>query len=155
MNDIVQFSRNIRKRGRQVVNSGSAAVRTAAKAGLRSAVLATKADTGTARSNWRVGVGAPTSAVISAYSPYPKGSKANGQGIGETANAAAAISAGVERINSVRGVSGVGLKTAIFISNNIGYLDKAMTAGGFEAAFREAQVSIKGFRIFGRRGGDE
>jgi len=154
MNDIVQFSRNIRKRGRQVVNSGSEATRRAAKSALTSLVLATKADTGRARSNWRVGIGAPTSAEIEPYSPYRKGSKANGQGMGETANAFAAIAAGTARINSVKGVSGVGLKTAIFVSNNIAYLDKAMTSGGFEASLLEAQASIRGFKIFDRNGED-
>jgi hypothetical protein len=68
----------------------------------------------------------------------------------ETANANAAISAGLARINSVRGVSGVGLKTSVTITNNIPYLDKAMISGGIEVAIREAQATIRGFRIFSR-----
>jgi len=144
----LQFSKNIRRRGRQFENSASELVRRTARAGLRALVLNTKADTGKARSNWRVGIGAPTRAVIDPYNPYPKGSKAQGQGIGESANAAAAIAAGNARINSVRGISGVGLTTGIFISNNVDYINKALVPGALEAASSEARASIRGFRIF-------
>lgn len=144
----LQFSKNIRRRGRQVENSATEIVRRMSKRTLRSLILNTKVDKGVARSNWRVGIGAPTSAVIDAYVPYPKGSKANGQGIGESANAAAAIAAGNARINAVRGVSGVGLKTAIFISNNTPYIGKALVPGGLEASVTEARAEVRGFRIF-------
>jgi hypothetical protein len=155
MNDIVQFSRNIRKRGRQVINSGSEAVRRAARKSLASLVQNTKVDTGKARSNWRVGIGGAPTAVIQAYSPYPKGSKAGGLGSSETANASAAIAAGNARINAVRGVSGVGLKTAVIITNNIDYLDKAVLPGALQIATREAQASLRGFRIFNPANGDD
>jgi len=144
----LQFSKNIRERGRQFENSASALVRAAAKRGLKSLVFNTKADTGKARSNWRVGIGAPTRAVIQPYSPYKKGSKADGQGISETANAQAAISAGFARINSVRGISGVGLTTGIFISNNVDYIDKALIPGSLELASAEARAAIRGFKLF-------
>lgn len=152
----LQFSKNIRRRGRQVENSATALVKSMAKRTLRSLVYGTKADTGKARSNWRVGIGAPTRAVINPYNPYPKGSKANGQGIGERANAAATIAAGNARINSVRGVSGVGLKTGIFISNNVDYLDKALVPGTVESSIVEARAVLRGFRVFDpRRSGDD
>lgn len=152
----LQFSRNIRRRGRQVENAATALVKTMAKRTLRSLVLNTKADTGKARSNWRVGVGAPTRSVIEPYAPFPKGSKAGGAGIGETANASAAIAAGNARINSVRGVSGVGLKTGLFISNNVDYLDKALLPGAVEGAVVEARAALRGFRVFDpRRSGDD
>lgn len=154
MADLIQFSRNIRRRGRQVENSASELVRSMAKRSLRSLVQNTKADTGKARSNWRVGIGGSPSAVIEAYAPYPKGSKANGLGASETANASAAISAGSARINSVRGVAGVGLKTAITITNNVPYLDKALLPGAVEVSIREAQIVLRGFKIFDRSGGD-
>jgi len=144
----LQFSKNIFKRGRQFENSASELVRQVAKKGLESLVLGTKVDTGKARSNWRVGIGARATAVIDPYSPYQKNSKANGAGASETANASAAISAGNARINSVRGVSGVGLKTGIFISNNINYLDKALLPGTIETASLEARSVVKGFRLF-------
>jgi len=144
----LQFSKSIRRRGRQFENSASALVRRTAKTGLRALVLQTKADTGKSRSNWRVGIGAPTSAVISPYNPYPKGSKANGDGMGERANAHAAISAGVTRINSVRGISGVGLKIGIFLSNNVDYIDKSLLPGALQLASSEARASVRGFRLF-------
>ena len=150
MTDIAQFSRNIRKRGRQVVNSSSEAVRRSARVALKSVVLSTKVDTGQARSNWRVGAGAAPTAVIKAYVQYRKGSKGNGAGIAESANAAATIAAGVAKINSVRGVSGVGLKTAIILTNNVSWLDRATPAGILQIATREAQGSLRGFRIFSR-----
>lgn len=152
----IQFSKNIRKRGRQFENSSSEVVRQMAKRTLRSLVQNTKVDKGVARSNWRVGIGAPTRSVIGAYSPYPKGSKANGMGSSETANAAAAIAAGNARINSVRGISGVGLKTAIFISNNTPYIEKAIIGGGVEISIREAEAVLRSFRFFVDRpgGGD-
>lgn len=156
MADLLQFSKNIRRRGRQIENSASELVRSMAKRTLRSLVQNTKADTGKARSNWRVGLGAAPTAVIDPYSPYPKGSKANGRGAAETANAAAAIAAGNARINSVKGVSGVGLKTAVYITNNVPYLDKALQPGAIEVSIREAQAVVRGFRVFDRNsGGDE
>ncbi len=150
----LQFSKNIRRRGRQVENAATAVVKSLAKRALRSLVFNTKADTGKTRSNWRVGIGAPTRSVIDPYAPYPKGSKAGGQGISETANAQAAISAGNARINSVRGVSGVGLKTGIFISNNVDYLDNALVPGAIEASIVEARSALRGFRVFDSRRGD-
>lgn len=152
----LQFSKNIRRRGRQVENAATALVRSMAKRTLRSLVYNTKADTGKARSNWRVGVGAPTRAVIDPYSPYPKGSKADGQGIGESANAQAAIAAGNARINSLTGISGVGLKTGLFISNNVDYIEKALLPGAVEASVVEARAALRGFRVFDpRRSGDD
>lgn len=151
----IQFSRNMRRRGRQVVNSASRTVRSASKEALRAVVLASPVDTGEFRSNWRVGLGRPATAVIPPYSPYPKNSKANGQGSSETANASAAIAVGNARINSVRGVSGVGLTTAIFISNNTrqaSFLNAGSSSqapGGFiQAATASARARVRGARIF-------
>lgn len=150
MATLAQFSRNIRKRGSQVENSSTRVVKAVSKRALRSLVQNTKVDKGVARSNWRVGIGAPTRSVIDAYVRYPKGSKANGAGINETANALAAIAAGSARINAVRGVSGVGLTTSIYISNHVPYLNKAMTAGAVETALLEARSELIGFRVFER-----
>ena len=144
----LQFSKSIRRRGRQFENSASELVRRTARNSLRTLVQNTKADTGKARSNWRVGIGLPTRSVIEPYSPYPKNSKANGLGAGETANAAAAIAAGTVRINAVRGISGVGLTTGLFISNNVPYIDKAVISGGIQAATVSAFAAVRGFRLF-------
>lgn len=153
MATLAQFSRNIRKRGSQIENSGTRMTKAAAKRALRSLVTNTPVDKGVARSNWRVGVGGQPTAVIGAYAPGKK------LGINERANAAAAISAGIARINSVRGVSGRGggLQTAIYIANNTPYIEKLnagyskQAAAGFvERALLEASMEIKGFRIFER-----
>lgn len=149
MATLIQFSRNIRKRGSQIENSATRMVKAAAKASLRSLVTGTKVDKGVARSNWRVGIGSPTRAVIGAYSPYPRGSKGAGQGQSETANAAATIAAGNARINSVRGASR-GLETAIYISNAIEYPKQAFPSGLVELATLEARLAIKGVRVFTR-----
>lgn len=151
----LQFSKSIRRLGRQVENSASELVRATARRTLKSLVLQTKVDKGVARSNWRVGIGAPARSVIDAYVRYPKGSKANGQGIGETANAQATIRAGFARINAVKGISGAGLKTGIFISNNISYLDKAMLPGAVETAMMEASAAVRGFKFLDPRGDDD
>jgi len=144
----LQFSKNIRRRGRQFENSRTEVVRSAARRGLKSLVNQTKADTAKARSNWRVGVGAPTRSVIEPYSPYRKGSKANGRGINERQNAQAAIRAGNARINATRGVSGVGLTTAIFITNNVDYINRALLPGALEISTLEARLAVRGFRLF-------
>ena len=148
---LAQFSRNIRSRGSQIENASSRVTRRASRRALQSLVISTPVDKGVARSNWRVGVGAPTRAVIPAYSP------GRNLGIGESANAVATIAAGVARINSVRGVRGVGLTTAIYISNAAPYIEvlnsgssKQAPAGFIQIALAEARSEIRNFRVFSR-----
>lgn len=148
MATLAQFSRNIRKRGSQIENSATDVVKSSSKAALKALVRGTKVDKGVARSNWRVGIGAPTRSVIGAYTPYPKGSKGNGAGMLENANASAAIAAGSARINAVKGVRGRGLTTSIYISNNIPYPNTAFPKGMVESALLEARLNIKGLRVF-------
>lgn len=147
----LKFSRNIRRRGRQFENSASELVRRMAKRTLRQLVELTKVDTGAARSNWRVGIGAPARSVIAPYNPYPKGSRANGAGASETANAIATIRAGNARINAVRGLSGVGLKTGVFISNNTEHVNAAISQDNVEHAILDARIGVRGFRLFVNR----
>jgi hypothetical protein len=150
MATLAQFSRNIRRRGSQIENSGVRIVKRASKKALVSLVRSTPVDKGVARSNWRVGIGAPARSVIPAYSP------GRHLGINENANASAAIAAGIARINSVRN-SGRSLTTAVYISNatpyievlNNGYSGQA-PAGFIQRAVAEARAEIAGFRIFSR-----
>lgn len=157
MASLAQFSRNIRKRGSQIENAGTRFTKAVAKRALRALVLATPVDTGRARSNWRVGVGASTTAEIEPYSPGKK------LGIGERSNANAAIAAGLARINSVRGVSGQGggLQTAIYITNNTPYIGNLpngrglndgfspqASAGFIQAALLEAREVLPTLRVF-------
>ena len=150
MATLVQFSRNIRRRGSQIENSGVRIVKRASKRALESLVRNTPVDKGVARSNWRVGIGAPTRSVISAYSP------GRHLGIGENANASAAIAAGNARINSVKN-SGGSLGTAVYISNATPYIEKLNNgysgqapAGFVQTAVAEARAEIAGFRVFSR-----
>tara|TARA_R110000851_G_scaffold16046_2_gene52525 strand:+ start:13616 stop:14068 length:453 start_codon:yes stop_codon:yes gene_type:complete len=150
MATLAQFSRNIRKRGSQIENSATRVVKAVSVRALKSLVQNTPVDKGVARSNWRVGIGAPTRSVIGAYAP---GSKL---GRGESANASAAIAAGRARIASVRGTS-TGLSTAIYISNAVPYIGRLNNgfsgqapAGFVETALLEARSELAGFRVFDR-----
>jgi hypothetical protein len=78
----------------------------------QSVVLGTPVDTGRARSNWRVSVGAPVADVIEPYAPGKH------LGRGEGANAQAAIQQGQAVIGSAR--SG----KPIYITNNVHYIGK-------------------------------
>lgn len=164
MASLAQFSRNIRKRGSQIENAGTRFTKAVAKRALRALVAATPVDTGRARSNWRVGIGAPTRAEIEPYSPGKK------LGINERANASATIAAGLARIDSVRGVSGRGggLKTAIYINNNTPYIgnlpngkglndgySKQAPPGFIELALMEARSVLSGLRVFTSRDDEE
>lgn len=163
MATLAQFSQNIRKRGSQIENAGTRFTKAVAKRALRALVNATPVDTGRARSNWRVGIGAPTSAVIEPYSPGKK------LGLGERSNANAAIAAGLARINSVRGKSGAGggLQTSIYINNNTAYIGNLPNGRGLndgaspqagpgwiEASLLEAQAILPTLRVFTNRDDD-
>lgn len=157
MATLAQFSQNIRKRGSQIENAGTRFVKATAKRALKALVNATPVDTGRARSNWRVGIGASVRSPIGTY--------------GSGASAKAAISAGFARINSVRGVSGAGggLKTAIYISNPLDYpghlpnnkglndgASKQAPAYYIETAIAESTSAIQNMRVFvGGLGDDE
>ena len=156
MATLAQFSQNIRKRGSQIENAGTRFVKTTAKRALKNLVNTTPVDTGKARSNWRVGIGAPVRSPIETY--------------GSASAARAAINAGFARINSVRGVSGGGggLKTAIYISNALDYPghlpnERGLNDGAskqapryyIETALAEAVGAIRNMRVFVGGPGDE
>lgn len=149
MASMIQFSKNMRRRGKQLENAATGITRAGAKAALIAVVFNTPADKGVARSNWRVGIGAPATAVIPAYSPGKK------LGKGETANASAAIAAGKARLNASLGSFGGGLKTSVYLSNNVPYIEKLnegssdQAAEGFiQTAILAAVGAIRGFKIF-------
>ncbi len=143
-----QFSKNMRKRGRQLVNSETRIVKAAALRALKIVAFATPGDTGEARSNWRIGIGAPTRAVIPPYAPGRK------IGTSESANAGAAVAAGRARIASLRSTS-AGLKTSIYLTNStrhIGLLNNGSSsqapAGFVESGILGAASHVRGLRIF-------
>jgi len=81
---------------------------------LEDVVRGTPVDTGAARSNWHVSLGSPASGVIEPYSPGEK------LGIGENANANAAIAAGLA---SLRGITENNLEQPVVVSNTVFYID--------------------------------
>jgi hypothetical protein len=130
-----------------------------AKRTLSSLVEGTPVDKGDARSNWRVSLGNPTSAVIPAYVPGKK------LGIGERQNARAAIQAGFAVINRLsvsmkRGTGQAGV--ALFITNAIPYLGRLRDGYSsqqpndwVQAALMEAQVEIAQARLLDRTASSE
>lgn len=88
----------------------STVVRKVALAVDQAVVLATPVDTGRARSNWRVSLGSPPTGVIEPYAPGAK------LGIGENANAAAAIAQAAGQVAQRREGQD------IWISNNVPYI---------------------------------
>jgi hypothetical protein len=108
------------KRSSRLVEEGANRMHTvAARAMLDAVIDRTPVDTGKAVSNWRVGVGQPTRAVIDAYSPGKLGSTA-------PMNRAAAKAAGHARIDTKRA------ENEIFISNNVEYLQYIRRLDGVE-----------------------
>lgn len=143
MASLSDFARRIRIRGRQVQDGTDRIVRKIALIADRELVLETPVDTGRARSNWRVSLGAP---ITDEQEPYSPGEKL---GQGETANAAAAIAQGQDAIGRRR--SG----QDIYISNNVKYIGalndgtSAQAPAGFvETAVKRAVAAVRGERVF-------
>lgn len=151
MASLAQFSRNMRKRSAQVGNARTKIVVAGAIRFVEEAAKGTPVDKGLHRSNWRVGLGQPTRAVIPPYAP------GRNLGIGETANLRATISAARARLATVRPGRGRTLTLGIFVSNNAPGITKlnsgssAQSAAGFiERATLLARNTIANFRIFER-----
>lgn len=85
-----QFTRNINRTADRVPRAVAAVVTAVGRAVSYTVIDRTPVDTGEARSNWLPSLGVPLRGTIAPYTPYPKGSKGNGRGVGETANASAA-----------------------------------------------------------------
>lgn len=146
MVDIVQFARNIRKRGSQIDNGSVVLVRQVSKIVLKALCYESPADSGKMRSNYRVSVGGRATAVIDAYSPGKK------LGMSERANAGAAYAVGSAKINGLVSKA----NKSVVISNNVPYLDKVnggtvkQTSPGFvERAVAKGAGRVPQFRFFG------
>lgn len=142
MTDLNGFSARMRRRGRQVEDGANKAKRQVALIADRELVLETPVDTGRARSNWIVSLGAP---VLDAREPYAPGEKL---GKGERRNAQAAIEQGTVRI----ALSKPGQD--IYISNNVDYIGRlndgssAQAPSGFvQAAVTRAAAAVRGARV--------
>jgi hypothetical protein len=113
-----QFTRRLKLNADKFERGAQKMIQNAAKAALEVVVLGSRVDTATSRSNWIVTRDAPNSGTISAYSPYPKGSKGGGEGSAETANAATALANGFAIIEEYQ----LGVDPDLFITNNVRYL---------------------------------
>jgi hypothetical protein len=109
--DFGQFGRRIRQLGLEVETNAHKVVKRTALAVDQTVVIATPVDTGRARANWQVQVGAAPSRVIDAYVPGT-GASTGAQ------NAQAAIEQGKIAISA----AAPGL--AIHITNNLPYIGK-------------------------------
>ena len=107
-------------------------VRKAALAVDQTVVLATPVDTGRARSNWIVQLGAPAESVIEAYAPGFFGSTG-------AENAQAAIDQGSAEISGYRGGQG----TEIHITNNLPYIGDLNDGWSAQAAANFVQTAIQ------------
>lgn len=143
-----RFSRNMRRRGANVEREGNRVKREVALAVDQAVVVGTPVDTGTARSNWIVSLGHATDRVIPAYAPTTKG------GIGETANARAALAQGEDKIKQSRP------EEAVHITNNVEYIEplnqghSAQAPAMFvEAAVDAGAQAVRGARINTGRSG--
>lgn len=130
-----QFTRRLALRADQFEKNAEQMIKDAATAAIEILVYGTRVDTGRARSNWIVTKDAVYVGSIDPYYPYPKGSKADGQGIGERQNAASALAAAVSTIDSFS----IDTDPDLFITNNVRYLryipeTSALTGEAAEAA---------------------
>lgn len=145
-NDPNIFAENIRKRGKILVDNVEKAVRAAAIAADRAAVLNTPVDTGRARENWIVTVKQPAAA-----SKLVKRASGFGDPTQLGANTTAATNAALAQGASAIASFGVA-DDSIFITNNVSYiglLDKGSSKqaprGMSAAAILAATKAAKSF----------
>jgi len=144
------FSRRITIRAGNLPKAVNQIVRKSALAIDQTIVMATPVDKGRARSNWIVSLGLP---VLTEIEPYAPGSKL---GIGEAANAAAAIEQAKSTLNNRQP------EQTIYITNNLDYIEKLNRGSSAQAPamFVEQAIdaglqAIVGARLnTGRSGGN-
>lgn len=130
MADLFQFVRRFRLRANAVPKNANLLLRKVALIADQAVVTGTPVSTGTARSNWLVSVSQPRSDTIPPYSP------GENQGIGESANANAAIAQGAAVIGSVSGGQ------SIIIANNIPYIGKLNAGSSQQAPANFVELAI-------------
>lgn len=113
MADFSTFAQRMRVKADNVEKNAVTLVRKVALSVDAAIVLATPVDTGRARSNWQVELDSPASSDISPYSP------GEGLGVGEGANARAALAQGKAKIAQYTKAN-----RAIHITNNLRYINK-------------------------------
>lgn len=145
MASLKNFAKRMRLRAKQIELGLDKAVKKVALAVDQTVVLATPVDTGRARSNWLVGLGAPVRRTVGSHSPGKH------LGIGESANASASIGLASGTINARKPGQD------IYISNNLEYINELNNGSSRQApknfVEKAAQVGamvVKGVKILGR-----
>lgn len=130
----------MRQIGRQVEVGSDALVKKVALAVDQVLVLGTPVNTGRARSNWIAQAGGPATSEIGPYSPGV------GLGIGEGANAAAALNQGRSAIASRQPGQD------IYISNNVDYIEDLNNGSSAQAPAGFVEQAVDTGRRVARRG---
>lgn len=115
--------------GLQVTDGVDKAVRRVALAIDQAVVTATPVDTGRARSNWLVSVGAQIEDTIAPYAPGTKGS-----------TAAQNVSQALEQAKGA--VSGYRGGSAIYISNNLPYIQRLNDGWSAQAPVNYVEAAV-------------
>jgi hypothetical protein len=149
MSTFLQFGQAMLRRAAQVEKAGDVAVKTVALAVTSAVVRGTPVDTGEARSNWIVTLGNPSFSVRPPFLAYPRSRPADPRKFDETANAEAAIRAGVAVI------SGTKTGQTIYIQNNVRHIrrlndgwSRQSPALFVQSAVKAGIRSLDGLRIF-------
>ena len=140
MATLKQFAGRMRRHGKRVEREAADLKSEVALVVDQNLVLSTPVDEGTARSNWVVSIGSPSLKTIQAYSP------GNDLGIGEGANANAAIQQAQAALSSNV------LNADIFISNNLPYIMKLNDGYSAQAPAGMIERAIQsGLRLIEKR----
>lgn len=131
MGNLIQFNRNMIRRANGLPLGISRLKRKVALAVDREAIFSTPVDTGNARSNWIVTVGAPTSRERQPFFPGV------GLGINENENGSAAFQDGVTVLGRP-----IGEGVPVYIQNNVPYIEKLNSGGSAQAPARFVQIAV-------------
>ena len=141
MPSLNEFTRRIRARANTLGDNLTKTVRRVAITADAALVLGTPVDTGRARSNWIVALGAPASQVIEPYSPGKAGST-------EGANTQAALDQGESVITDY--VAGQDME--IHITNNLPYIQRLNDGYSAQAPANFVETAVMEAVAAARRG---
>lgn len=135
----------MRKRAKELSDGVTKAVQRVATVVDREVVLGTPVDKGPARSNWVGTLNSPFKGVIPAYAPGKK------LGLGEQANAEAAIAQGARAIR----LFNVLRDKSLHFTNNVGYIGDLNDGSSAQApkmfvqkAIIKGLIALKGVKVF-------
>lgn len=140
MASLGEFSRRMRRRGRQVEDGSNRIIRQVGVVVARNLALETPVDTGRARSNWIVSIGYPSRSEIEAYAP------GENLGRGETSNFRGVLSQAKSEVDTRKP------EQDIYISNNLPYIKPLNEGSSAQAPAGFVQLAIERAARAVRRG---